>query len=83
MLSSYLPSHRDSILYVIHYAHNRKNFLFSREILILNKETELKEVTFASGFGRITDMQIGIDGYLYVLSSSDAGARIDRIIPNK
>ena len=44
---------------------------------------ELKEVTFASGFGRITDMQIGMDGYLYVLSSSDAGASIDRIIPNK
>lgn len=50
---------------------------------IADNMNELKEVTFASGFGRITDMQIGIDGYLYVLSSSDAGASIDRIIPNK
>lgn len=50
---------------------------------IADNMNELKEVTFASGFGRITDMQIGMDGYLYVLSSSDAGASIDRIIPNK
>jgi glucose/arabinose dehydrogenase len=50
---------------------------------IADNMNELKGVTFASGFGRITDMQIGMDGYLYVLSSSDAGASIDRIIPNK
>ena len=42
---------------------------------------ELKDVTFANGFGRITDMQLGPDGYLYILSSSD-GIRLDRIVPN-
>jgi hypothetical protein len=50
---------------------------------IADNVKELQEVIFASGFRRITDMQIGIHGYLYVLSSSDAGASIDNIIPNK
>jgi aldose sugar dehydrogenase len=40
---------------------------------------EVSEVTFAKGFGRITDMQVGPDGNLYVLSTSSDGAAIDRI----
>jgi len=47
---------------------------------IANTMDELDDIIFAKGFGRITDMQIGPDGYLYVLSSSDAGTSIDRII---
>ena len=41
---------------------------------------EVKDVTFAEGFGRITDLQVGPDGNLYILSSSDKGASIDRIV---
>ena len=41
---------------------------------------EMKEITFAKGFGRITDLQVGPDGNLYILSSGDKGAHIDRII---
>lgn len=47
---------------------------------VANNMNELKEVTFASGFGRITDMQVGPDGYLYILSADD-GVKIDRIVP--
>lgn len=51
---------------------------------IVDNMNELKEVTFCQrGFRSITDIQIGKAGYLCVLSSSDAGACIVRIIPNK
>ena len=36
--------------------------------------SELNDVMFAKGFGRITDLKIGHDGYLYVISSEDNGA---------
>ena len=42
-----------------------------------DKPAELKDIIFAKGFGRITDLQVGPDGYLYVLSSG----KIFRIIP--
>jgi len=35
---------------------------------------ETSDIIFANGFGRITDLEIGPDGYLYVLSSEDDGA---------
>lgn len=54
----------------------------SLEDKIANNLNELKNITAAVGFGRITDMQIGPDEYLYVLSSSDDGTSIDRIMPN-
>ena len=38
--------------------------------IVYNME-EMKEITFAKGFGRITDMQLGPDGNLYILSSGD------------
>lgn len=41
---------------------------------------EMKEIIFAEGFGRTTDMQVGPDGNLYILTSSEKGANIHRII---
>jgi glucose/arabinose dehydrogenase len=38
---------------------------------IANTMNEIKNVTFATGFGRITDMDLGPDGNLYVLSSEN------------
>ena len=46
-----------------------------------NNMNELKDVSLVSGFGRITDMQVGPDGYLYILSSDDDGTSIDRLMP--
>jgi aldose sugar dehydrogenase len=48
--------------------------------LIAHDEKEMKEIIFAEGFGRITDMQLGPDGNLYILSTNNKGASIDRII---
>lgn len=46
---------------------------------IANSENEVKNVTFATGFGRITDVDLGPDGNLYVLSSEN-GLTIHKII---
>jgi aldose sugar dehydrogenase len=46
---------------------------------ISNNTEESKDVIFGNGFGRITDMKIGPDGYLYVLSSEDDGAALYKI----
>lgn len=45
--------------------------------------TELNGITFATGFGRITDMEIGSDGYLYILSSANKGLTVDRIVEKR
>lgn len=47
---------------------------------IAQNMAEVKDMTFAERFGRITDLQVGPDGNLYVLSSTDRGASIDRIV---
>jgi aldose sugar dehydrogenase len=49
---------------------------------IANNMNELKGISSVVGFGRITDMQVGPDGYLYILSSTNEGVSIDRLIPN-
>ena len=38
---------------------------------------ELNKIIFAQGFGGITDLQIGPDGYLYVLSVHNGGANCE------
>ena len=44
---------------------------------IADKPEELDDVIFAKGFNGIVDLQVGPDGYLYVLSNGS----IYRIIP--
>jgi glucose/arabinose dehydrogenase len=46
---------------------------------IANNTEELKEIIFAQGFGVITDIEIGDDGYLYILSYVDRS--VYRIVP--
>jgi aldose sugar dehydrogenase len=46
---------------------------------IANTIGEMKDAIFANGFGRITDLEIGPDGYMYVLSSEDDGAILYKI----
>jgi glucose/arabinose dehydrogenase len=49
---------------------------------IADSSKELNDIIFASGFGRITDIDIGPEGYLYVLSSEDKGAVVYKIFPS-
>jgi aldose sugar dehydrogenase len=47
---------------------------------IANTDAETQSVIFGEGFGRLTDLKVGIgDGYLYVLSYSNGA--IYRILP--
>jgi glucose/arabinose dehydrogenase len=46
---------------------------------VVNTKNETQSVIFAKGFGGITDMGIGPDGYLYVLSLYQGGADCDPI----
>jgi len=48
---------------------------------IADNEDELEDVIFARGFGSITDIDVGPDGYMYVLSSYMDNAAIFRIVP--
>lgn len=41
---------------------------------VANNEVELKNVIFGQGFGAITDIKTGPDGFLYVLSIKEGGA---------
>jgi glucose/arabinose dehydrogenase len=47
---------------------------------IANTMDETSDIIFANGFGRITDLEIGPDGLMYVLSSEDDGAVLYRIL---
>jgi aldose sugar dehydrogenase len=52
---------------------------------IANTAEELDNVVFALGFGGITDMEVGPDGYLYILTINrfleDNGGSIYKVIP--
>lgn len=45
----------------------------SRYFFLYFTEGELKNVIFGQGFGAITDVKTGPDGYLYVLSIKEGG----------
>ena len=62
-------------LYLFEVNENRDGILFNMaqqksglSDLVVNSEEELSSITFGSGFGGITDIETGPDGYLYVLS---------------
>jgi len=40
----------------------------SLEDRVANSKNETRGIAFAEGFGGITDMKVGLDGYLYILS---------------
>ena len=48
--------------------------------LVVDNEQELSSILFGNGFGPITDLETGPDGYLYVLSYDDG--IIYRIVPS-
>ena len=49
-------------------------------IFIADNVDELEKVVFAKGFGKVTDIMVDLDGYLYVPSASRA---VGKPSPNK
>src|ERR671915_2476910 len=56
-----------------------------QEDLIADDEEQLESITLGRGFGGITDLETGPDGFLYVLTfdqESDGDGKIYRILPS-
>jgi hypothetical protein len=66
-------------IYGLYEIHSSNQFIHVVTIKIANTIGEMKDAIFANGFGRITDLEIGPDGYMYVLSSEDDGAILYKI----
>jgi aldose sugar dehydrogenase len=47
----------------------------------IGSKEEIQEVVFGHGFGGITDIEVGPDGYLYILTYSKVDGTIYRIVP--
>ena len=60
----------DGVLYHFQLSKNRTELILNDSLAskIANSTTDLRTVIFAHGFGGITDIQVGPDGYLYILS---------------
>jgi hypothetical protein len=52
----------------------RLKLLGALEDRVSNVKNKTQAITFAKGFGGITDMKVGSDGYLYILSLYAGGA---------
>ena len=59
----------------------RKNLKLSGSLSdkIANNSEELNDLVFARGFGKVADIEIGPDGFLYILSTEDHMTSIYRI----
>jgi glucose/arabinose dehydrogenase len=69
--------------YLYHFDLNKKRTKLSLKgplkDTIANNQSELKSAIFGKGFGVITDLQVGVDKYLYILSSK---GMIYRVVPD-
>jgi hypothetical protein len=48
---------------------------------IADEIQEMQNITFSKGLGKITDIKVGPDGYMYVLSNYMDKATVFRIAP--
>jgi aldose sugar dehydrogenase len=62
---------------------DRTGFILNESLAdkVATGEDNTEQIEFASGFGGITDMQVGPDGYLYVLVFDREDGRIFKIVP--
>jgi len=71
-------------IYHFDLSKNRTNLLLTEHLndKIANSYDELENVIFAQGFGGITDLEVGPDGYLYVLATNFGGGNCLPEFPN-
>jgi glucose/arabinose dehydrogenase len=71
-------------LYHFELNNDRTDLLFQDGSLrdrVVDENEEPEEVIIGEGFGSITDIETGPDGFLYILSRLEDGANIFRIVP--
>lgn len=68
-------------LYDFNLDQQRRNLDLSGKLSdrIANNTDELNDVVFAKGFGKVADIQIGPDGFMYVLASEKQSSNIYRV----
>lgn len=68
-------------IYIFALSADRKSIALDGRLnnFVLNNEEQLSSIVFAHGFGGITDLEVGPDGYLYVLIYGKDDGRIYRI----
>ena len=78
----FVATYKGGLLYHFDLNANRTGLLLNGTLSdkVANTPEELKNNIIAEGFGAITDLEVGPDGYLYVLSYGIQGA-IYRIVP--
>jgi len=64
----FVASFNNGVIYHFDLDQNRTALRLQRSNSILAEDQDLKHLIFAQGLGHITDMQVGPDGDLYVLS---------------
>jgi glucose/arabinose dehydrogenase len=71
--------------YIFHFDLNddRTGFVLDAALAdeVSDNFNETEQLVFAKNFGRITDMAVGPDGYLYVLSIQGLDGVVYRIVP--
>jgi aldose sugar dehydrogenase len=82
----FVGSAKNGRIFDFNLKENRKSLSLSGNLadLVLNEKDNSNKIIFGKGFGIITDLEVGPDGYLYVVSGfrkTDEGS-VYRIIPN-
>lgn len=82
----FVGSVKKGTIYHFDLDENRKSLLLTGDLVdsVMNKKDDPTQILFGENFGIITDLEVGSDGYLYVVSGNrgtDDGA-IYRIVPN-
>ncbi|MFZ0628786.1 MAG: PQQ-dependent sugar dehydrogenase [Nitrososphaeraceae archaeon] len=83
----FVGSVKNGVVYHFDLDNDRKSLSLSGDLSdsVLNRKDNSRQITFGENFGIVTDLQVGPDGYLYIVSGNrgtDAGA-IYRIVPNE
>jgi glucose/arabinose dehydrogenase len=73
------------IVYRFHLSDNRSQLLLEKPLVdrLANSQDELKDISFGNGFGGITDLEVGPDGYLYILALDFGGRNCDPNLPDE
>jgi aldose sugar dehydrogenase len=68
-------------IYIFNLSENRKSLDLNEPLddKVADKKEELSSIIFGHGFGGITDLEVGPDGYLYVLAYDKEDGRIYRV----
>ena len=82
----FVGSVKNGVIYHFDLNNDRKSLSLTGDLSdsVLNRKDDAGQITFGENFGIITDMEVGPDDYLYIVSGNrgtDAGA-IYRIVPN-